>query len=471
MKRLSIIGLACVVFVGASRLAAAQAPAPAQARPSSPAPASLLTLDAAVALASEQNRQLQSSALEVAKAEDGLALARLRRLPVFNVNLIASQSVTQTTFSVPKGAFGTFASTGPIPPDDTKITRSRDPIAFAYVTAAQPLTQLSRINLGVKASETSRDIEQARAQRAALEIAANVRKLYYALLQTDSALRAADAAIDAARELDREMQERASRRAILPADAGDASLKLAQAEQTRLSLSHSLDSQKEQLNLLIGRDVRTPFALEMVREPSLDRDDVDAAITQARAARPDVREARLRVEQADLDRRAKLAERLPDLSLVVTYVSLFNVDFLPRNLAGVGVQLQWEPWDWGRKRREATQKAKTVDEAKLAVREAEDQVALEVLAAVRRLEDAAAQLRVARLAQEVATERLRERTEQLKLNAALAAEALQAQAQLSDATARHQQAIAAYWSARAEFERARGDAPSANALPAAPPSR
>lgn len=465
MKRLSIVRLAFVMFAGAPLSAAAQAALPSPAAPPSQAappapPAPALTLDAAVTLALEQNRQLQSSALEVAKAEDGLALARLKRLPVFNVNLQASQAITATTFSFPRGAFGDFPTTGPIPSADTKITRARDPVAFSYMTAAQPLTQLTRINLGVKANEVSRDIEQARAARAAQDVAANVRRLYYALLQTDAAVRAATASIDAAREFEREMQERAARRVVLAADAGDASLKLAQAEQSRLSLSHSLASQMEQLNMLLGRDVRTPFSLSLVPEPSLDQVYLDAAIAHARAARPDVREARLRVDQADLDRRAKLAERLPDLSLVVTYLSLFNVDILPRNLAGVGVQLQWEPWDWGRKRREASQKSKTTDEAKLALREVEDRAAIEVLSASRKLEDAAAQLRVARLAQEVATERLRERTEQLRLNAALAAEALQTQAQLDDATAKHQQAIAAYWSARVDFERARGDAPS-----------
>src|SRR5262249_11989014 len=121
------------------------------------------------------------------------------------------------------------------------------------------------------------------------------------------------------------------------------------------------------------------------------------------------------------------------------------------------------------KRREASQKAKTIDEVKLALRDAEDRAAIDVLSAARKLEDAAAQLRVARLAQDVATERLRERTEQLKLNAALAAEALQTQAQLADATAKHQQAIAAYGTARADFEKARGDAPSATtATPATP---
>ena len=49
----------------------------------------------------------------------------------------------------------------------------------------------------------------------------------------------------------------------------------------------------------------------------------------------------------------KKAELIPEVSLAVTYDSFFNVDLLPRNLAQVGLQLKWEPFDWGRRRQGA----------------------------------------------------------------------------------------------------------------------
>lgn len=470
MARLLSLGFALVWLAAAPGVIAAQVMVSEASAAPAQSSGAVLTLDEAERLALEANRQLLGAALEVSKAEDGLALARLKRRPVFGVNLQASQAITPIRFSFPQGAFGTFEGIGPVPGADTVYRSPRGPVAFMYATAAQPLSQLVRINLGVKAGELSLDLERARADAAAQEIIFNVRRLYYGLLQTDAGLRAADGAIEAAREFAREMQERAARRVVLPADAADAELTLAQAEQARLSLAHALATRKEQLNLLLARDVRTPFALEPAREPSLAPADLDAAIAQARAARPDVRQAKLRVEQADVDRRATLATRIPDVSLALTYISLFNVDFLPRNVAGVGLQLQWEPFDWGRRNREAAQKGRTVDQAKLALREAEDRVALDLLAAARAVEEASAQLRVASLGQTAATERLRVRTEQLKLNTALAAEALQAQAQLAEATAKQQQAIAAYWTARADFERARGDSPAATVARAAAPA-
>jgi outer membrane protein TolC len=233
-------------------------------------------------------------------------------------------------------------------------------------------------------------------------------------------------------------------------------MRLAQAEQARLSLQHTLASQKEQLNQLLGRDVRTPFALVPVPDLPVADSDLDAAISRAKADRPEVREARLRVEQADLDRRIAESQKIPDISLSAVYVTLANVDFLPRNLASVGLQLSWEPFDWGRKSREAAQKGRTVQQARLALADTEDRVALDVLAATRRLEDRRSDLRVAALTQDAAAERLRERSEQAKVDAALFADLLQARSQLADASARHQQAIAAYWNARADAERALG---------------
>jgi outer membrane protein TolC len=64
---------------------------------------------------------------------------------------------------------------------------------------------------------------------------------------------------------------------------------------------------------------------------------------------------------------------------------------------------------------------------------------------------------VSQAAREAARERLRVATDRFSREAALERDLLQAQAALAQADFAAQEALAAYWISRAEFERARGD--------------
>src|SRR5262249_49196008 len=159
-------------------------------------------------------------------------------------------------------------------------------------------------------------------------------------------------------------------RVALRGDALDVQARLAQEELTRLTRAHTLDAQKEQLNQLLGRDVRTAFDAEAVADMSVLDVDLPAAQGRAPDLPPGIRQARLKAAQAEIDRRAKKAEFIPDVGLAVSYSSNFNMDVLPKNLASVGVQVKWEPFDWGRKGRELAAKGQVVGQARLAVRDA-----------------------------------------------------------------------------------------------------
>src|SRR5436309_1316033 len=80
---------------------------------------------------------------------------------------------------------------------------------------------------------------------------------------------------------------------------------------------------------------------------------------RALEARPELRKARLEARQAEYDRRLKKAEWIPDLSLTVNYVRLFNEQVLPTSIASAGVLFSWDVYDWGRKQRELAGKTKT----------------------------------------------------------------------------------------------------------------
>jgi outer membrane protein TolC len=416
-----------------------------------------LSLDEAIRLAVANNRSLQAAKLQVERAEDEIAAARTRRLPSFETSVLGSQLLTPVEFSFPRGAFGEIPGAGPIPATDTNVTTPRRPTLFVSSQISQPLSQLFRVNLGIRATEASRDLERERARDQELAVVNGVKRLYFAMLQTGTAIAASDEAIALYRELNRTLEVRVAQQVALRADALDVEARLAQEELTRMTRANALESQTEQLNQLLGRDVRTAFEVEPVRELSALDVDVRAAQGRALERRPDVRQARLKAEQAELDRRMKKTEWIPDIGVAVSYNSNFNMDVLPRNLASAGVQMKWEPFDWGRKGRELAVKTHAVDQARLAVRDAEDRAIVEINDRVRKLGEARALLRVAATAQTATREKLRNKTNQFQIQAALLSDVLRLRADLADSNDRYQQALSNFWTAKADFDRAVGE--------------
>ena len=417
----------------------------------------VLTLDEAISLALSDNRQVKNAQLSVGKADDELAATSALRLPKFQFNALAGQQLVAPNFTFTKGVLGNYPNVGPIPNQDVKLTTPHRPTAILFGQATQPLSQLHRIRLNIKQVALSGDVarEQLRSQKQS--IVNNIKHTYYAILQTESALESVHQALVFYRELDRVTGENVAQKVALKADALEVKTRLAKTETEALTVGNQLATLKEQLNQLMGRDISTQFRVSAALESLSPEMDVAAARTRALEDRPELREARLRVKQAELDKRIKKSEYIPDVSLAVTYVSPRNFDaFVPKNFLAAGVSVSWEVFDWGRKKHELAEKEKTIEQANNGLRDAETSVMIEVGAKFRDLQQARQALRVARLRQETARENMRVSTNKYRVEAALLSDVLQTQAALADADYQYQQALLAYWTSRAEYEKAIG---------------
>src|SRR5262249_28534429 len=151
------------------------------------------------------------------------------------------------------------------------------------------------------------------------------------------------------------------------------------------------------------------------------------------AQRPEIQEARLRIKQAEYDRRIKKSEYIPDVSLSFSYVSPQNVNFAPRQIASIGVTMSWEPFDWGRKKREIAEKNRGIEQAQHTRRETESAVLIEVNSNFRKLRQTRQLLAIGQLAEETAREQLRVAANRHALQAALTKDVLHAQTSLAEA--------------------------------------
>src|SRR5262245_5727717 len=163
----------------------------------------VLALEQAVAMALENNRAVKNAELEVSKQEDRLATARTRRLPSLNFNAFSSLLLQPIDFRFKQGDFGTFPGGTPNPSQDVSITTPRTFNLFVYASADQPLSQLYKINLSLRLNELNRQLAAEDLQARRQSVTNDVKKAYFDMLQTQSALEAADESIKLYRELDR----------------------------------------------------------------------------------------------------------------------------------------------------------------------------------------------------------------------------------------------------------------------------
>ena len=417
----------------------------------------VLTLQQAIELGLRHNRLIRHERLEVEKASDKLAALATRRMPGVDVSVFEMQWINPPEFRFSRGVFGSFPGLGPVPPVNTTISSSFGPTAFIFARATQPLTQLHRIGLGMRMGEINRELAESRLQLKQREVTHQIKRSYYAILQTQSALQASEETLKLYRELDRVVGEYVAQQISLASDSLDIRTQMARHEYETLRLQNSLAAAKEQLNHLVGRDVRSEFSVSEVSTATVYEAELSTAQARALAERGELRELQQKIRLAEYDHRLKKAEAIPDLSFTVGYFSAFGVAVLPRNAAGAGFTLNWEPFDWGRRRHELAERTRTIEQAREGLREAESLILREVSDRFRKLREAQALLRVAQAHQEATREKLRVSTNKYAQEATLYKDVLQQQAALAEAQHQYQQALLAFWTSRADFEKAIGE--------------
>jgi outer membrane protein TolC len=420
-----------------------------------------LTLDQAIAIALKNNREAKNARLEIEKSDDKLQAYRTRRLPSFKISSLVSHPLNSFDTVFERGVFGIYPGNVPVPLQDTVIKSSTNTTVLLTGQVTQPLTQLRRINLQIKQQKLDVEISETKLHATEQSLVNEVKRAYYAILQTQGAVRAAEESVKLYHELDRVTGEYVVQQVALKTDLMDVQTKVAKAEYEVLALNNSLSTQKEQLNHLLGRDVRTDFSitdgLETAQATMRETNLMDAR-KRALEQRPEIREARLRLQQADLDRRVKKSELIPDVSLTVNTVTTANYsNFVPRNVNGVGIQVEWEVFDWGRKKHELAEKKRIIAQADNTVLETESLVLLEVNSRFRALQESCQLIRIAQLTQTTARANVQNAAYKYRLEAVLLKDVLTAQTSLAKANYEYQEALLTFWTAKADFEKALGE--------------
>jgi outer membrane protein len=419
-------------------------------------PASVLAIDDAVALALKGNREVQSATLGVDRAREEAAALKTTRLPQFQIYALGGELLRQVTFTVPQGALGSFAATGPIPAQSQTVTQPRQFAGFIMGQAMQPVSQLWKIHLALISSQTHEELAQQRLRQKRQDTARSVRELYYEIAQTQTQIESAEANVKTLLALQPEIDQKLVELAVLKSDSLAVRARLSQQRYQLVKFRDASKTQKESFNRLLGRDLKIEFSIEVEPVPAVEEIDPAAAQSLALRQRPEIHEAKLQTREAETAVRRQHAEYIPDVSAGFTYASFPNVSFLPQNFMSGGFLLEWQPFDWGKKRHKINSLRAATKQSMLAERDTEQQILLDVNSKFRALAEARMLLDTIALTQQEQREKLRETMNRYAEKAVLLSDALHQQGAMIQADSEYQSALAGFWKAKADFDRALG---------------
>ena len=416
----------------------------------------VLALEQAISLAQSNNRQLKISRQSVLSANDQILAARAQRYPQFNVQFTAGGLLTPVSVSFPEGAFGSVGTT-PVPNFNSVVTTNPKFTGMAVVEAYQPLSELYSIHLNIEALQVGKRLveEQLRQQRQ--QLTNSVKDAYYSLLETQSALDAAQDNLQSLREIDRTTDEYLKEKTVLPYQSTGVKAQLAQAELQVVTLEDTLQTQKENLNVLMARDIRTDYRVNAVPEELPEETNLEAARQKALDHRSEIRQAQIKIDQAMYSRRIQKAQYIPQIGIQYLFFSPFSIQGLPQNVNSLGINLKWDLYDWGYKKHLLDEKQRSVEQSQLNLTETQSQVAVDLGNHFRKLREARANVQVAQLAQQAEKEKLQVVLEQYKQKATLLSSVLSEQSSMTQANSAYLQAVSSFWTARSDFEKALGE--------------
>lgn len=419
--------------------------------------ADVLTVDQAVKIALANNRTLKIVSLNLDVNKEKLEADKTRRLPSFNSYIFGSQLLTSISYTVPPGVFGTYPVIGPIPATASEITTPAQFTALVTLTASQPLLSLYRINLYLRGQKLS--VEQAAQQlrEERLTVIDQVQQAYYKVMQIENQIDSLNASIKQYQELLRISLQYVSQEVALKSESLEVKAKLAKEQLNLLKAQDKLETAKETLNDLLGRDLKTAFRTAAVSPISPIEQNLEMAEATALEHNPQVAEAEIDVQKANNARQLAKSQYIPDLDLSVQYYSPLGYTFVPQNVANAGFIFRWEPWEWGRRKHEVNEKTINVEQSKLKLDNTKSQLLINVGDTFRALQEARAAVAVAQAKQEASREKLREVTLQYEQQTALLRDVLQQQAALESADSEYNDAVAEFWSAKASFQKAIGE--------------
>ncbi len=330
------------------------------------------------------------------------------------------------------------------------------------ITITQPLFTGLALTTKKRMALTGIDLNRAERERTIMDVVKQVKIAYYRILMARKFLLVADEAVEQLKAHLKDAESLFKQGMIPQNDLLRSKVALADAKQKRESARSNLDMAISSFNTLLSMDINEETDVEDVLSVHPISPDLNRLIDEAITHRPEIRSLRLALKNADYAIRLAKALYYPEVSLVGRYEqngdnpTATNNEFTNDHNASITLQLRWSIFEWGKKKAEADRAVHEKSSLTYRLRQAEDDIRLEVKDAFLNLNVARQNIKTAEESLSQAKENYRITDLQYKNQIATSTDVIDARTMLTQAETNYYSALYSYLISIAELERATG---------------
>jgi len=336
-----------------------------------------LTLTEAVHLAIGQNRVLKIARLKVVENEQKNAGQRASYFPTIS-NQSNMLHMTDLPFvAIPAGAFGQFGAVA-VPPQSGIVSQGNNTVYSSGTMITQPLTQLFRIHDANRIAAAETAISRDDLKKAENQVALKVHALYYGILIARLQKQAAEQQTAYAGEHLRESEDDVRNGSALRVSTIDSRAGLLESQQAVLTADLQLSDLTTELNDLLGLPLDTRIELDQAVPASFDQRSEEEYVQTAWSDNPDIRAAEDSVRKARAGVAAAKTAYIPDVTAYARHSYQDGVAFTVHNFGTFGFNLNWDVFDFGKRRAAVREREAQLAQAEENLRRLKEAVAVEI---------------------------------------------------------------------------------------------
>ncbi len=417
-----------------------------------------LTLTEAVHLAVSQNRALKIARLKVAENEQKKAGERSAYFPSITNQSNLLHITELEDIGIPAGSLGTVAGT-PIPAQGAALPQGQKTFYSSGTMIAQPLTQLIRIHQANRIAAAEVAVSRDDLKNAENQVALQVHSLYFGILIARLQKQAAEQQSSYAAEHLRESEDDVRNGSSLQVAAIQGRAGLLESQQSVLTADLQLSDLTTELNDLLGLPLDTQLELDPAVPSNFDERPRQEYVQTAWSQNPEILAAEEAVRKAQAGVTAAKSAYIPDITAYARHSYQDGVPFLVRNFGTFGINLDWNVFDFGKRRAAVREREAQLAEAEENLRRLKEEVAVAIERSYNKVERTKSQVQVANQIVKLRQESERLAKNELTEGVLLVSDRRQATAATYKAEADYLQASLGYLLSWAELERAVGRTP------------
>ncbi|MGD0131692.1 MAG: TolC family protein [Bryobacteraceae bacterium] len=336
-----------------------------------------MSLNEAVQLAISQNHSLRIARLKIVESEQKKAGERASYFPQIKDAANADDSTGVDHLVIPAGTLGRVQGQL-VPGSAVNIPQGLHHLLLNEVSIDQPLTQLIRIREANRIAAAQVAISRADLKKAENQVAVDVHRLYFAVLTAELQKRAAEEQIAYARQELKENTEGVRNGSLLRVSGIQGDVDVLEGQQAALTADLQVGDLNTELDDLLGLPLDTKLDLQPIEAAGADRRPLEEYVQAAWANNPEIASAE---ESIKISRAAVASAKsafIPDVTAYASDTWQNGVPFIVTNFGTVGVRLNYDVFDFGKRRSAVREREAQLSEAEENLQRLKDSLSAQV---------------------------------------------------------------------------------------------